>query len=135
MARELKLDNCTFIDWVPYEELADYMANADCCLGIFGENPRTLRVLTNKVIESIAVAKPLITAKNGPVQELLADGESALLVERGNHEAIADAILKLRNDKILRDRIGKNGHDVFEKNCTLRVFSDRLNTVIEEMLN
>lgn len=135
LAQDLKLKNCTFIDWVPFEELSDYMARADCCLGIFGDNPRTLRVLTNKVIESIAAGKPLITAKNEPVQELLADSESALLVERGNPQAIAEAILKLRDDPELRKRVAEQGHLVFLKNCTLDTFAKRLNTVIEEMLN
>ncbi|MFQ5648743.1 MAG: glycosyltransferase [bacterium] len=135
VARDLKLRNCTFIEWVPYEELADYMSRAQACLGIFGENPRTLRVLTNKVIESIAVGKPLITARNEPVQELLEDGKSALLVERANPQAIADAILKLRDDRELRERIGKDGHEVYRKNCTLDIFSKRLDTVIREMLN
>lgn len=135
LARDLKLDNCTFIDRVPYAELANYMCRADCCLGIFGENPRTLRVLTNKVIESIAVSRPLITARNEPVQELLQDGESALLVDRADPDAIAAAILRLRNDKELRGRIAKNGHKIFLENCTLSVFSKRLNTVIEELMN
>jgi len=37
------------------------MAQADVCLGIFGDNDRVLRVTTNKVIEAIAMARPLIT--------------------------------------------------------------------------
>jgi len=135
LARELKLKNCTFIDRVPYEELADYMSNADCCLGIFGENPRTLRVLTNKVIESIAVARPLISARNEPVQELLQDHESAMLVERANPESIAAAILELKKDEKLRKQIAENGHKAFQENCTLEVFARRLNTVIQEMLS
>lgn len=135
LARELGLKNCTFIDRVKYEELADYMSKADCCLGIFGENPRTLRVLTNKVIESIAVGRPLITARNEPVQELLSDGESALLVERANPRAIADAIVKLRDDEQMRKRISENGHQSFLRNCTLEVFSQRLDTIVKEMLN
>jgi len=135
LARELGLQNCTFIDRVPYAELADYMARADCCFGIFGENPRTERVLTNKVVESIAVARPLVTARNAPVQELLQDGESALLVERANPEAIAAAVRRLRDDPELRQRIAKNGHASFLKNCTLAVFSQRLKTIVEEMLN
>ncbi len=135
LARDLHLKNCTFIDWVPYAQLADHMCRAQACLGIFGENPRTERVLTNKVVESIAVARPLITARNEPVQELLKDGESALLVERANPEAIARAILKLRDDSVLRGKISRNGYDVFLRNCTLDMFSKKLDTVIKEMLN
>jgi glycosyltransferase involved in cell wall biosynthesis len=135
LARKLKLENCNFIDWVPYADLAEYMSRADCCLGFFGKNPRVLRVLTNKVIESIAVGKPLVTSKNEPVQELLKDGESAFLIERANPNAIADAIRKLRDNEELKNRIGKNGHEVFLQNCTLKIFSKKLRIVIDEMLN
>lgn len=135
LAESLKLDNCRFIDRVPFAELADYMSRADCCLGFFGDNPRTMRVFTNKVVEALAVGKPLISTKNEPIQELLTDGESALLVERGNPPAIAEAVLRLRNDERLRERISKKGHRKFQENCTLDVFSGQLKKVIEEMLN
>lgn len=135
LADELDLQNCTFIDWVPYEQLADYMSRANCCLGFFGDNPRTLRVFTNKVVEALAVARPLISTKNAPVQELLTDGESALLVERANPEAIADAICKLKEDRELRKRVADRGHELFLQNCTLEVFSQKIKTIVEEMLN
>ena len=135
LARQLKLDNCRFIDRVPYEELADYMSRADCCLGFFGDNPRTLRVFTNKVVEALAVGKPLISTRNQPVQELLQDGESALLVERANPDALADAIRRLRDDPDLRQRIAERGHQRFLENCTLDVFASKLKTIIEEMVN
>jgi glycosyltransferase involved in cell wall biosynthesis len=111
------------------------MSRADCCLGFFGENPRATRVFTNKVVETLAVGRPLITCKNEPVQELLKDGESALLVERANPQAIADAIRQLREDAALRKRLAQNGHERFLQNCTLEVFSQKLKNVIEEMLN
>ncbi len=135
LAKVLNLDNCNFIEWVKYEELPDYMSQADCCLGFFGDNPRTKRVFTNKVIEAIAVGKPLISTKNQPIQELLKDGESAVLVERANPNAIAEAILKLRDDKALRERIARQGHELFLQNCTLAVFSTKIKSIIEEMLH
>ena len=135
LAEELGVDNITFIDRVKYEELADYMSRADVCLGIFGENPRTLRVLTNKVVESLAVARPLISAKNEPVQELVKDGESALLIERANPDALADAILKLKQDAELRKKIAENGYRVFQRCCTQKVFRNRLKRIIEDMLH
>lgn len=135
LARELKLDNVTFIDRVPYEELADYMSRASVCLGFFGDNPRTLRVLTNKVVEAIAVCKPLISCKNNPVQELLQDGESALLIERADPDALAEAILRLKDDAKLRAQLAENGYRVFQQNCTQEVFSGQLQQIIEDMLH
>ena len=133
LARRLDLRNVTFIDPVPYETLADLMADADLCLGIFGDNPRTLRVVTNKVVETLAMAKPLITGRNEPVQELLTHGQSAWLIERADPQALADAILKLREDETLRRKIAEGGHRVFLDNCTLNVLGSEFKKLLQEM--
>ena len=134
LAAELRASNIDFIDWAPYEELAGYMCRADVCLGFFGDNPRGDRVFTNKVVEALAVGQPLITRRNNAVQELLQDGESALLVEPGRPEALVRAILRLKNDPALRQRLGRNAYRLFQENCTQAVFAAALKRIIEEML-
>jgi len=134
LARDLGLTNITFIEWLPFEELADYMSMADVCLGIFGDNDRTLRVTTNKVIEAIAVKKPLITGKNEPVQELLTHGESVLLCERANPESLAEAILSLRDNEALRNKIAEGGYSVFKKLCTNKKLGKEFKRIAEELL-
>jgi len=133
LADELNLANVRFYDPVPYTELANQMAQADVCLGIFGDNERMLRVTTNKVVEALAMAKPLITGRNEPVQELVAHRHSAYLVERADPAALAEAILELKNDDALRKRIAENGYRVFKKNCTMDVFGDELKEVIKSL--
>jgi glycosyltransferase involved in cell wall biosynthesis len=133
-AARLKLSKVEFIDWVPYESLATIMAEADCCLGFFGINPRAERICTNKVVEALAVGKPLITGRNQPVQELLEHNKSALLVKRGDAQALAEAIIRLKNNKVLRKRIAENGHAVFKQFCSLAEFSEKLKTVIDEVM-
>ena len=133
LARRLELTNVSFIDPVPYDTLADYMARADVCLGIFGENERMLRVLTNKVIESIGMKKPLITGRNEPVQELLTHGESALLVDRANATALADAILVLKNNEELRANIAQGGYRVFQEHCTMDKLGKGFADILKDM--
>jgi glycosyltransferase involved in cell wall biosynthesis len=134
LAESLGLENITFIEQVPYENLADRMAKADCCLGVFGNNARNPRILTNKVVETLAAGKPLISQRNLPIQELVKDGETALLVERGNPSQIAEAILRLKKSPRLRKQLGEKGHTVFLNHCTLKVFSDRLKKIVKEMV-
>jgi glycosyltransferase involved in cell wall biosynthesis len=133
LAKELELGNVRFYDTVPYAELANMMARADLCLGIFGDNDRVLRVTTNKVVESIAMARPLITARNAPVQELLTHGESAWLVERADPRALADAILRLKGEPELRARLAAAGHRVFQEHCTMPRLGEQFAAIIEEM--
>ncbi len=135
LAARLKLTNVEFIDGVPYELLSVKMSEADCCLGFFGINPRAERILTNKVIETLAVGKPLITGHNQPVQELLEHNKNALLINRGDPGALAEAILRLKENPSLRKKIAENGHVVFKKNCSLKVFSQKLKTVIEVLIS
>ncbi len=134
LAQELGVDNVTFIDRVRYDELGEYMSRADICLGFFGDNARADRVFTNKVIEALAVGQPLVTRRNPAVQELLVDGESALLVEPGSPDALASAILRLKDDPELRERLSRNAQRLFREHCTQAVFSTALNRVLQELL-
>jgi len=133
LSRDLGLDHVTFIDSVPYAELATHMARADVCLGVFGDNARADLVLTNKVIEAIGMGKPLITRLNEPVQELLKHKESVYLVEAANPRAIADAILELKNDPVLCQRIASGGHAVFNAECTQARFASQLDELIKSI--
>ncbi|MBN1481268.1 glycosyltransferase [candidate division KSB1 bacterium] len=133
LAKELRLTNVIFLDPVPYDKLADSMARADVCLGIFGDNDRMLRVLTNKVIESIGMQKPLITGRNAPVQELLCHKQSVYLVDRANARALADAILTLKEDEELREKIALGGYRVFLQYCTLDKFGQGLAELVKDV--
>ena len=133
LAKELNLQNVRFYDPVPYEKLADFMAHADVCLGIFGHNNRMLRVTTNKVIESIAMQKALITGRNQPVQELLKHEESVYLVERANPQALAAAILKLKENVSLREKLARAGYRIFKENCTIDVLGSELKKIVQEL--
>lgn len=109
--------NVRFLDRVPYAELASHIARAHVCLGVFGDTPKTLNVIPNKVYETLAMAKPLITADTPAMRELLNE-DSAVLVPPANASALADAILRLKNDADLRTRISAAGQAVFLSHAT-----------------
>lgn len=133
LARELNLKNVRLIDSVSYDQLGVLMSNADVCLGIFGENTRASLVMTNKVVEGIGMAKPMITQRNAPVQELLQHGESVYLVDAANPQALADAILVLKNDPELRQRIADNGYQAFKDHCAIQKTGEALQAMFDEV--
>ncbi len=102
---------------VSYESLASHMAAAHVCLGIFGDTPKTPRVIPNKVYEALAVGRPIITADTPAMRELL-DDRSAFLIPAADARALADAILKLRDNPELRHRLGHTGYAVFLARAT-----------------
>lgn len=67
------VDNLTWIPWVDYDELIDWIQEADICLGIFGNSDKASRVIPNKVFQIIMAGKPLITRDSPAIRELLDD--------------------------------------------------------------
>lgn len=132
LMKELDIRNVRILDPVPYAGLAEHMAEADICLGIFGDNERAELVITNKANEAIGMGKPLITRRNAPVQELLTHKESAYFVEPANPLAIADAIRTLKNDPALRQRIAENGHSRFLEYGTVEKLGEGLERILLE---
>jgi glycosyltransferase involved in cell wall biosynthesis len=59
------------------------------------------------VIEAMAAGVPVVATRGGGTIESVVDGETGLLVERGDASALADAIIHLLSDERLRKTMGK----------------------------
>jgi glycosyltransferase involved in cell wall biosynthesis len=94
--------------------LAETIRGADVCLGIFGETGKAARVVPNKVYEAMASARPVITGDSPAAREFLRDGVDCLLCRRGDPAALAEAILRLRGDRALSERLAAEGRRRFE---------------------
>jgi len=134
LAEQLSLSNITFIEWVPYEKLRSYIAEADVCLGVFGNNKRTFEELTNKVVEQLAMKKPIITTRSQPVLELIQHLDSAILIKPADPFALANAIRLLKRNDGLRNKIACNGYESYLKNCCLNIFENKLKSIVESMV-
>jgi len=84
-------------DWVPAAELPALVAAHDVCLGIFGTGDKALRVVPNKVFQGAAAGCAVITSDTAPQRRVL--GDAAVLVPPGDPAALADALLRLADDR------------------------------------
>lgn len=105
--------NINYIKTSPYLELIKIMAEADVCLGIFGQSEKTGVVIPNKVYEALAGAKAVITADTPAARELLIDKENCLLCRAADPADLAEKILQLKNNPELCCRIASNGYQLF----------------------
>jgi len=135
MAKNLGTSNIHFIDWVPYKSLPDIIARSDLCLGgHFGDSSKSKRVIAGKTYQMMAMKKPLILGKNDANKELFSDGENALMVNHSNEEELADAILKLKNDDNLRNKIASNAFNIFKDQCSISEIGRQIKSVLNELL-
>jgi glycosyltransferase involved in cell wall biosynthesis len=67
------------------------------------------------VIEAMAAGLPVVATRGGALPEVVVDGETGILVERGDREGLAAAIAKLLADPSLRQRMGAAGRKRVEQ--------------------
>ncbi|MBA8810024.1 glycosyltransferase [Promicromonospora sukumoe] len=83
----------TWHDWVEPGELPALVAAHDVCLGIFGDTPKGLRVVPNKVYQGLAAGCVVVTSDTPPQRRAL--GEHVELVPVADAAALAAELVRL----------------------------------------
>lgn len=115
------LTNITFIPWLAIPELNTSLNEADIVLGIFGDTKKTNRVVPNKLFQGLAVRKPVITKDTVAIRRLFTEDELSLVENTG--ASIAEAILRLKNDPQLSNRLATNGYNKIVERYTEKVLA------------
>ena len=135
LAKRLKLKNIDFIEWVPYVELPEHIAEADICLGgHFGPGGKAGRVIPNKTYQMMTMKKPIIVSDSEASKEGgFVDKENSVFCKRMDEKAIADSILLLAKNKRLREKIAKNSYDLFKKRYSVIAIGKQMKDIIERI--
>jgi glycosyltransferase involved in cell wall biosynthesis len=119
LAQKYHLKNMVFIPWMERNALVEQVAQADICLGAFGNTPQSVMTIQNKIYEGLAMAKPVITGDSLSVRHALGDREIVFLCERENPSALVCAIQALKLDPSLREKLSENGYAIFHSQFDL----------------
>jgi len=110
--------NISFLDRFEYKNMSNVLAEADIVLGIFGDTTKTQHVIPNKVYEAWAAKKPLISADTPAMRELVSNKKEILLCVMANCHDLAEKILFLKNDTILRNDMSEEGYGMSKEKLT-----------------
>jgi glycosyltransferase involved in cell wall biosynthesis len=100
--------NVQVLPWQPYERAAQYMVAADVLVlppSSVGLKVAGHTVLPMKLFGYLAAGRALLAPSTPDVQELLVDGDNAVLVEPGDLDAAAQALRTLLHDDVGRARL------------------------------
>lgn len=81
------------------------------------------------ILEAMATGLPVVSTRHSGIPSMVDDGVTGLLVEPGNPTALADALLRLAQDKELRHAMGTAGQQRFEQEFTLAAHIEALRKV------
>jgi len=113
--------NCS-VSYIPHTKTPEkYMVSADIfCLPSYREGFGT------SIIEAAACGIPSIGSKIYGIMDAIRDRETGILVERGNVDALASAMLELTNNEYLRNYMGKSA----QINAVKRFDKDRISRAL-----
>ncbi|VTR64725.1 putative Glycosyl transferase, group 1 [Desulfosarcina cetonica] len=111
LSTKWQLKNVNFLDWIPTEKLGSFILSHDLSLGIFGRTSKTKMVIPSKIFDICASGVPFITSDTPAIREVFIHGENAYLIPLSNAHALANSILKLKNDPVLREKLASGALD------------------------
>lgn len=96
---------------------------------IYGENLPTV------LMEAGGCGRPVVASDVGGISDIVANGETGLLVAPGDSPAIATAVLQLLADADLRDRMGEAGRRRMERLFDARLWAGSLRAVYQKAID
>jgi glycosyltransferase involved in cell wall biosynthesis len=109
MSQRLQLRNVTFIGLVPLEEATQYLRLCDTILIPLKRTDQIEITLPGKIFEAAAMGKPIIVSAEGASADLTQRYGASLVVPPEDPKVLATAILQLRDDPALRQKLGECG--------------------------
>lgn len=124
---KLELDNFTFIDAIPKNQVQSMLKLFDICyIGWKNNSMYRLGIAANKIPEYMYSAKPVLHSFSG-AGNFIEQAESGVTVEAENPYAIADGILKLYSmSSAEREMMGARGKDFVLSHLTYKKLAHKL---------
>lgn len=96
--------------------------------------PSSLEGMSLTVLEAMASALPVVATPVAGTAELLRNGTHGLLIQVGDSRALADAIVRLLDDRSLAEEMGRRGRERVKGSYTWEGVVDRTERVYAEEL-
>ena len=130
MKKRLNLKNVKHEPWVEYEQLTDWINQANLCLGgPFGNTGQGRRVITGKTFQFLAMGKATVVGKIDADYGFI-DKENALVVPQGSGQALAEAISWAFENQEKLPAIGHRGNELYKSQFSI----DRVKEAFQDIL-
>lgn len=106
-AAALGLPNLTFTGPRPKSQMGAVLAGSDACVAILRDIPMFRTTYPNKVFDYMAAGRPTILAIDGVIRAVIDAAGGGLFVPPGDDGALADAVLRLADDRSAARAMGQ----------------------------
>jgi len=128
------LQNVIFEGWIKYDTLPQRLSRAHILLGIFGTTFKTDFVIPNKVFESMAVGRPLITQSAASYMTNIGTSDVIGWVPRGDPHALAEIVRRWLDEPEKLAERGTATLSLFDHHFSPAVQQQALRAIIDRVL-
>jgi glycosyltransferase involved in cell wall biosynthesis len=119
-----------YLGSVPHRYIADLLAGCDVYVHTsFSEG------LNRSILEAMSCGKPVVGSDATSTPECVRNGETGFLATPGVPEEYASNVIKLLNDSLLRENIGRKARKLIEKEFSLEVTAGKRLKMYQKLLN
>ncbi len=118
-----------FFGAVPYDSIPAVMKSMDVLVAPYPEMDN-FYFSPLKIFEYMAAKRPIVSSSIGQIKDVLTNGKNALLVPAGNTGALQDALIRIKRDSQLRNRLALASYSEVRSN---HLWQHRLEKITEIM--
>lgn len=109
-SESMKYNNVSYIGWVPYDDVLKLENTFDVIIHTTDPNNESQKwVSPNKLFESMALGKPIIVSEGTLSAKRVRIAGCGLVIKYGSKEELKEALLKLKNNQVLTEELGRRG--------------------------
>ena len=133
--KELELKNVKIINRiVSRDEVAKLLSEADALILPLRDFGAPYLGISSKLYEYQAVGKPIICCAEGEPARYVEETKSGIVVKPGDHEALAKAVLYLRENRELAEELGRNGRRYVEDKLSIEKIGLQMKKIFRALL-
>lgn len=97
--------------------------------------PSLLETMPTVPLEAMAASKPVVATNVGGVPEIVKDGVTGYLVDPGHSDLLAEKVLLLLQDEVLRCKMGKEGRARVSSMFDWTIVAQQIATIYRRLIN
>ncbi|WP_195986776.1 glycosyltransferase family 4 protein [Clostridium sp. D53t1_180928_C8] len=96
--------------------------------------PSNYEGLPMVLLEAMSFKKPVVSMNVGSINEIIKDKETGVLIEEGNYKEFILRLKEVKEEKLIREKLGKNAFKYISKNYDIKNYIEYIEKMYDKQM-